>query len=160
VHGLTAEHFEALEEACATATDPRQRQYLREVRLICLQAVQGAELAESLEDTLADPEQPLTDEDLALLQGLLLKGVQHNGVVPELSALQVHRALRHFSALANRAATGVLTAEDLDFLEWIFDEAADIPRQRRLARRVEGIVRGGLGLEQRLTPPLPGGPLS
>jgi hypothetical protein len=105
------------------------------------------------EELMSEQEVPLTESDLQDVNALLAKGVQHNGVFPELSAVRVGRALRVVSELLGRAAVGVLDLEDQEGLAWIFDVAADANEgvNRGNVRRLENLVRAGLGLDVRLT---------
>lgn len=112
-----------------------------------------AQLSEhAAEAMMAERESPLVAEDLEELQALVAMGVQHNGLAPQFSAVQVGRALRVLSDLTARAAIGALDLEDQEGLAWVFDVAAvaDEGVNRDNVRRLENLVRGGLGLELRL----------
>jgi hypothetical protein len=104
------------------------------------------------EEIMAEPESPLTSDDLAELNALLAKGILHNGLVPELSTVQVGRALKIFSELLGRASVSSIDLEDQEGLAWVFDMAADAQDgvNRGQVRRLELLVRAGLGLPHRL----------
>lgn len=155
-------HLETLETLIGQTTNRTMKRRLKELLLIVTQLHTNAMYARVLDQFAQELEAPMLEEDLQVLERLMHKGVLHNGVVPELTAPQVSRAVAMLTTLCVRANVGILEAEDQQFLEWMFDQAADAdPEQRVQARRVEQIVRGGLGLEQRLLWTYkPGAPLS
>lgn len=113
--------------------------------------------SEAGDAVMADLEVPLTEQDLNDVNALVGKGVLHNGLVPELSGVQVLRALRVFSELMQRTAAGPLDLDDQAGLDWVFDVAADAHNgeNRGNVRRLEDRVRASLGLERRLTSYIP-----
>lgn len=148
--GLTIAHLDVLEAAIAETTSRTAKRKLREVLLVATQQVTD-QLHQSVKQHFqSDAEAPLLEEDLQLVEQLMHKGVMHNAVIPELSAPDIARAVAIVTTLCIRANCSALEVEDQHFLEWMFDQAAEEPSQRAQARRLEKIVRGGLGLEQRL----------
>jgi hypothetical protein len=100
-----------------------------------------------------ESEDPVVTTDLDELNALVAKGVLHNGLVPDLSAVEVGRALRVMAQLLGRAAVSSLSPEDQEGLAWVFDTAADAEGgvNRAAVRQLERVVRAGLGLEYQLT---------
>lgn len=99
---------------------------------------------------MSESEAPLLNTDLDVVKRLLAKGVQHNGPVPELDALQVSRGLAVAAELLERAEHA-LSVEDLDCLEWSFSIAAAYDERAQAdVRRVERTVRKAMGLGPRL----------
>ena len=145
------EHFDALSAAIVATTDTTTRRRLREIATILVQytaqQVTDAGVAVALEAR----ESPLVDDDLLAVKRLLAKGVQHNGVVPELDTYEVSRGLAVAADLLARADTP-FAIDDLDCLEWSFTIAAGYDERNQAdVRRVEGLVRKGLGLGPKLT---------
>ena len=87
----------------------------------------------------------------------MAKGIQHNGVAPELTTVEVTRSLQIMTELLTRAHATTLSLEDADGLAWIFDQAAmvDAGINRKEVRRVEQLVRTAMGIELRLQTMLP-----
>lgn len=147
---IDGSHIDILKQLIPQQSSRIAKRKLRELLLAVTHmhvAQLNAEVAAQFQE---DTEAPLLESDLLYVERLLQKGILHNGVIPELTAPEVARAVAMTTTLCIRANCSVLDAEDQLFLEWMFDQAADEPSQRSQARRIEKIVRGGLGLEQRL----------
>lgn len=147
---IDAGHLDALNQVIAGTTNRTLKRRLRELLLVVTQHYTAELQDDVIEQFRQDTEAPLMETDLLVLERLVQKGIQHNGVVPELTAPDIARSVAILTTLCIRANCAVLDAEDQHFLEWMFDQAAEEPSQRATARRIEKIVRGGLGLEQRL----------
>ena len=145
------EHFDALSDAIGATTDTTARRRLREIATILVQFTTQQVTEAGVAVALEGREPPLIDEDLLAIKRLLAKGVQHNGVVPELDTGEVSRGLAVAAGLLARAEIQ-LTIDDLECLEWSFAIAAGYDeRYQADVRRVEGIVRRALGLGAKLT---------
>lgn len=147
---IDGSHIDILKQLIPQQSSRIAKRKLRELLLAVTHmhvAQLNAEVAAQFQE---DTEAPLLESDLLYVERLLQKGILHNGVIPELTAPEVARAVAMTTTLCIRANCSVLDAEDQLFLEWMFDQASEEPSQRAQARRIEKIVRGGLGLEQRL----------
>lgn len=147
---VDASHLEVLNQLIQQTSSRIAKRKLRELLLLVTQMYTATLHAAVTEQFREDLDVPLLEEDLLAVEKLMSKGILHNGVVPELSAPDIARAVAIMTTLCIRANCAVLDAEDQQFLEWMFDQAAEEPQQRATARKIEKIVRGGLGLEQRL----------
>lgn len=157
-HWLRQEHLDTLRELLPYITDRTAKRRVRETLLGLSNDLAALLVTSATAELSQEPAVPLLESDLQDVQLLLGKGIQHNGLVPELSAVQVGRTLQITAALLTRAHIGALDLADQEELEWIFDVAADYDGgvRRQEVRRVELVVRGGLGLNVRLShvPPL------
>lgn len=154
---LNEQHLDALKALLPHITDRTVKRRVREC-VLGLTTELTTRLTEEAVDTFAEePIAPLTEKELTKLQALIAKGVQHNGIVPDLTSAEVGRSLQILSELLSRAHIGALDFEDQAGLEWIFDVAADAENgeNRDNVRRVERLVRGGLGLTIRMSHVLP-----
>jgi len=149
---LSPRHLDALHTAAKTTTDLEVGRALRECLFALTQDFNRELLQVAVAALEADPMPPLLEDELRDLQQLLVKGVQHNGVIPKLSSLEVARALQIAADLQQRARMGQLDFEDQAGLEWVFDVAAEADNgiNHNSVRRVEEVVRAGLGLGIRL----------
>lgn len=147
---IDGSHIDILKQLIPQQSSRIAKRKLRELLLAVTHLHVSALTADVAEQFKADTEAPLLEADLLVVERLLQKGILHNGVIPELSAPEIARAVAIATTLCIRANCAVLSQEDQHFLEWMFDQAAEEPSQRAMARRLEKIVRGGLGLEQRL----------
>lgn len=147
---IDATHLDVLNQLITQTPSRIAKRKLREVLLLMTQMYTSALHEAVTEQFREDLDAPLLESDLTAVETLMHKGILHNGVVPELSAPDIARAVAIVTTLCIRANCAVMDAEDQQFLEWMFDQAAEEPEQRATARRIEKIVRGGLGLEQRL----------
>jgi len=154
---IRQEHLDTLKALLPYITDRTAKRRVRETLLGLTTELTAQLMTQATGELAQDPVAPLLDSDLQDVERLLGKGVQHNGVVPELSAVQVGRALQVTSALLARAHIGAMTLGDQEELEWVFDVAADYDNgaRRREVRNVEQLVRGGLGLTVRLSTVMP-----
>lgn len=149
---LKQEHLDLLKELLPEIEDRTAKRRFREM-LYGLTVQLTQQLTEdATSEFMKEAEAPITESDLQEVNALLAKGVQHNGVFPELSAVQVGRALRVVSELLGRAAVATLDFEDQEGLEWVFDQAAAAHDglNRANVRQLESRVRAGLGLDVRL----------
>lgn len=148
---IDGSHLEILQQAIQQTSSRVGKRKLRELLLLVTQMYTAALQDVATDQFREDLDTPLLESDLLAIEKLMQKGILHNGVVPELSAPDIARSVAIMTTLCIRANCAVMDTEDQDFLEWMFDQAAEgDPEQRLQARRVEKIVRGGLGLEQRL----------
>lgn len=148
---MSPEHLDALQRAIAAAPSPQERRFLREV-LYEVTASHSARLhRKAMTVLLEEAEQTGLDEDLMLAEALVSKGIMHNGLVPDLTGVQVQRAISTLGTLLDRARDSSLTQEQAGLLADVFDHAVENPHSPSPAiRHLEVKVRSGLGLEQRL----------
>lgn len=153
-HWLTEAHLDAVKETLAVVQHPVTKRYLRDVYLGLSQDYAQRKVAESAQEYMHEPVAPLMEGDLVALQALLSKGIQHNGVIPEVDAVQVARSMQIVAELVGRAELAALTHEDREGLDWVFDVAADVTEglNRKAVRRLEQLVRGAMGLGLRYPP--------
>lgn len=141
-------HLDVINQAIAATKSRVEKRRLREVLLLLTQAY-SKQLHQHVRTEFAkDLEAPVVNEDISAIDLLMTKGIQHNGVLPELSATEIARSVSIVTTLLSRA-NATLDQEELSILEWMFDSAAQEPEHRQLVRRVESTVRFGLGIEQR-----------
>lgn len=146
---MTGEHVETLAAVLHTLPAGPERRRLQEL-LVWVTNAYTAQLAEQARVALSqEQDRPLVHSDLLVVEQLMRKGIQHNGVVPELSAPDVARGVSIITGLLSRSAASTLTQEDQEVLQWVFDTAAQDPQRTPFVRRVESMVRAGLGVEQR-----------
>lgn len=141
-------HLDVINQAIAGTKSRVEKRRLREILLILTQAYSKQLHQHVKSEFTKDLEAPLIESDLDAIDRLMTKGIQHNGVLPELSATEVARSVSIVTTLLVRA-NAALDQEDLSLLEWMFDQAAQEPEQRRMVRKLEATVRLGLGIEQR-----------
>lgn len=154
-------HLEALKRAMELAEDRAARKLLRECLYELSTAVSRQVTERAMEVMREDLTEPVLEtDDLKLLDRLIAMGVQQNGLVPVLSTLQVGRAIGILGNLLGRAHVSVLEQEQMELLEAIFDHAAEHDPVRKQVRELEMLVRGGLGLDQRVAWPQQELPLS
>jgi hypothetical protein len=154
-------HLEALQRAAEQAGTAAERRYLRE----CLYEL-SAGVSKRVSDRATEVLRKAGDEgvaevsDLMLVDRLTAMGVQQNGLIPTLSALEVGRALAIIGNLLGRAHVGHLEQEHIELLEAVFDHAAEHSGVGPAVRDLELRIRGGLGLDQRVVWPQQDLPLS
>jgi hypothetical protein len=150
---LSEAHLDALYALVPYIEDRTVKRRIKELLLGLTEQYTAALSRAVVQDTLNEPITPLTRGELDAVQRLLAKGVQHNGLVPELDTLQVGRALQIVGELLVRVDAASLSQEDQAGLEWVFDVAADEDDglNRAEVRRVERLVRAAMGLQVRMT---------
>lgn len=150
---LRDQHISVLKTLLPNVQHRTDKRLLRECILGLTEQLNSHRSNEATELFAEEPVAPVVDTDLMALQSLLAKGVQHNGVIPELDAVQVTRSLQIMAELVGRAEVGALDHEDVAGLEWCFDVASqhDGGVNRKVVRRLEQLVRGGLGLGLRIS---------
>ena len=148
---MTPEHLDALQKAIGSAPSPQERRLLREV-LYEATAAHSARVSRKAASVLMEERDPGTmEEDLLFAEALVSKGIMHNGLVPDLTAVQVQRAVGTLGGVLDRVRNSTLESEQLELLAEVFDHAADNPSAPVPAVRIlESRVREGLGLEQRM----------
>lgn len=146
--GLTGEHLDALSAAVAASSGPDRRR-LQDVLLWATTRYTAARMAEAVDTMHSLREPPLELPDLQAVETLMRKGMQHNGVIPELRAGEVTRSVAVVTELLQRAQAAVFTQEDQEVLTWVFDAAAQDSDRRPFVRGVERKARRGLGLTER-----------
>jgi hypothetical protein len=153
-------HLVALRNAAEQTADSAERKLLRE----CLYELSGTvsrRVAEHATAALRSATEPMVEtDDLQLIDRLVAMGVQQNGLVPTLSALEVGRALGVLGSLLGRAHVGHLEHEEITLLEAVFDHAAEHDEVTKQVRELELRIRGSLGLDQRIAWPQQELPLS
>lgn len=150
---LTQDHLAALKALLPYIEDRRIKRRVKECVLGLSEQLSTELSRDAVAIAVDEPLNPLTERELELVQVLLAKGVQHNGLVPVLSTIEVGRALQILGELLARAKLAALDFEDQDGLEWVFDVASDYDQgvNRENVRRLENLVRSGLGLKYRLS---------
>jgi hypothetical protein len=150
---LKQDHLNFLQRLLPYLEDRADQRLARELIYGLAQYLSLAIQSQASAAMMGESEDPVQTTDLDELNALVAKGVMHNGLVPDLSAVQVGRALRVLSQLLGRAAVSSLPVEDQEGLAWVFSVAAsaDDGVNREAVRRLERVVRAGLGLEYVLT---------
>jgi hypothetical protein len=148
---VTEEHVEVVKSLLPQIKGPKAKRLVRECVYGLTVLLTHKQYVKVNKVFAEDPDVPLTEQDLDNLQTLVVKGVSHNGVVPQLNALEVGRALQQVQHVLERARV-VLPTDDLYGLEWVFDLAADYHdgANAEAVRDLEKLVRAGLGLKHRL----------
>lgn len=154
---LKQDHIEALSALIPYIEDRTVRRRVKEVTLGLTEQLTTQLSRDVVQHTVNEPLNPLTKSELTDIQTLLAKGVQHNGLVPELDTLRVGRTLQIVGELLARAHLSALDFDDQEGLGWIFDVAAEHEdgSNRENVRRVERVVRASMGLETRLVSMIP-----
>lgn len=154
-------HLEVLRGAIDCAGDAHDRKLLREC-LYELSAAVSRRVSEQATEVLREEagEAPAERSDLEVVDRLVSMGVQQNGLVPSLTTVEVGRALGILGHLLGRAHVGHLEQEEISLLEAVFDNAAEHSEVRQQVRALELRIRGGLGLDQRISWPTQELPLS
>jgi len=146
---MTDPHVAVLHRALTWAPEPSDRRLLREVLYELLSARNAATNRQATAALLAESEPSWIEGDRVLVEVLVSKGIMHNGLVPDLTGVEVQRAINHVhAALLSRRP---LDPDAILVLDDVFDHATAHPGASvQLLRTVERQVRSGLGLEQRL----------
>ena len=152
MYWLKEQHLAVLLELLPAVENRTKKRLLRECVLGLTQELTAQLTHQATNTYFEEPVAPLREEELTAIQVLMAKGVQHNGLIPELSTGQVGRSLQVLGALLARAHIAFLDLEDQEGLQWIFDTAARVDNgvNEGQVRRVELLVRAALGLEVRL----------
>lgn len=150
---VTQDHIEALKALVPYIDDRTVKRRVKECVLGLTEQLTTELSREAVAISLDEPIAPLTENELQSLNTLMAKGVQHNGLVPALDTLQVGRSLQIMGELLARAHVSTIDFEDQEGLEWVFDMAAEAENgvNRDQVRRLENLVRAGLGLKYRLS---------
>jgi len=149
---VTPQHIDALKVLLPYIEDRQVKRYVKDCVLGLSEQLAGALVREAAAVAISEPLNPLTEHELDNVQLLVAKGVQHNGLVPMLSTPEVGRTLQILGELLARARLSALDFKDQEALGWVFDVAAEADEgvNRENVRRLETLIRAGLGIPYRL----------